>query len=171
MTYKPRGEQCWIDVVLCHASRVYNNTVGLMELICFYNILWESLSPSTYFISSVSAAYFCLFDFLMCLVTLFMFECEGDWKTQRKDPNISSAGFLEEILSIFSIHYSNLSIVLTANILTNLLSGAVYVEKLIGSQLVKKLPVFYGIRIFVTTFTTAHQYKSRTNLVPRPVIF
>ena len=28
----------------------------------------------------------------------------------------------------------------------------IFLEKLIGSQLVQKFPVFYGIRMFITTF-------------------
>jgi hypothetical protein len=38
--------------------------------------------------------------------------------------------------------------------LTYLLHGAV-IEKLTGSQLVKKFPAFYGTRMFITAFTTA----------------
>jgi len=32
----------------------------------------------------------------------------------------------------------------------------VLLEKLTGSQLVKKFPAFYGTRRFITTFTSAH---------------
>ena len=36
-----------------------------------------------------------------------------------------------------------------------LLEGARIFEKLIGSQLVKKFPAFYGTRLFITNFTRA----------------
>jgi hypothetical protein len=39
---------------------------------------------------------------------------------------------------------------------TYLLHGAVLLEKLTGSQLVKKFPTFYGTQRFITTFTKAH---------------
>jgi len=40
-------------------------------------------------------------------------------------------------------------------LLTYLLHGAVFLEKLTGSQLVKKFPAFYGTRSFITAFTSA----------------
>jgi len=40
-------------------------------------------------------------------------------------------------------------------LLTYLLHGAVFLEKLTGSQLVKKYPAFYGTCGFITAFTTA----------------
>jgi len=46
---------------------------------------------------------------------------------------------------------------------TNLLPACsrVLLEKLTGSQLVKKFPAFYGSRMFITAFTTArHLYLS-----------
>ena len=36
-----------------------------------------------------------------------------------------------------------------------LLHGAVLLEKLTGSRLVKKFPAFYGARKFITAFTSA----------------
>jgi len=45
-------------------------------------------------------------------------------------------------------------------------SSRVLLEKLTGSQLVKKFPTFYGIRRFITTFTTArHLFLSRASSI------
>jgi hypothetical protein len=40
-------------------------------------------------------------------------------------------------------------------LLTYILHGAVFLDKLTGLQLVNKLPAFYGTRMFVTAFTSA----------------
>jgi len=41
-------------------------------------------------------------------------------------------------------------------LLTYLLNEAVLLEKLTGSQLVKKFHAFYGTQRFITAFTSAH---------------
>jgi len=51
-------------------------------------------------------------------------------------------------------------------LLTYLLHGAVLLEKLTGSQLVKKFPAFYGTRKFITVFTSAcHMSLSWASLI------
>jgi hypothetical protein len=44
---------------------------------------------------------------------------------------------------------------LTQYFFTYSIHGAVLLEKLTGSQLVKKFPTFYGTQMFITAFTSA----------------
>ena len=50
------------------------------------------------------------------------------------------------------------AVLFSEKILTYLFTpwSTVILEKLIGSQLVKKFPTFYGTRRFITPFTSAH---------------
>jgi len=64
----------------------------------------------------------------------------------------SMESFLLELLWIMLINYSQFSAVFSFYLLTPWIRALL--EKLIGSQLVKKFPVFYGTRQFITAFTS-----------------
>jgi hypothetical protein len=61
-------------------------------------------------------------------------------------------------------------IIIKKNLLTCLVipRRRVLLEKPTGSQLVKKLPAFYGTRRFVTTFTGAHPHSQVLTTCPYP---
>ena len=70
-----------------------------------------------------------------------------------------NSDFMKEGDFVEQLRYSYLrSTYLLTNLLTYLLTpwSRVLLEKLAGSQLVKKFPAFHGIRKFITAFTTAH---------------
>ena len=87
----------------------------------------------------------------------------------------SAIGYYTELYEVPSLHTLfkiHFNIIVSYNItLTYLLIPwcRVLLEKLTGFQLVKKLPVFYGIRRFITAFTSArHLSLSCQSTYPHP---
>ena len=112
----------------------------------------------TYFLPSILSSLFPSFlsSFLLYLFPYFLPFFFSSFLPYLFPSFLSS--FLPSLLiSFLPFFFSSFLIYFLPSILPSLLTpySTVLLEKLTGSQLVKKFPAFYGTRMFITPFTTA----------------